>query len=67
MRVSIRDPQGLIHCLELHPTALLGWENIAHGFDSSVRRRVMEEVMIAVQLKQEQLPHGYSYVPQDHH
>lgn len=59
-RVNIIDPQGLTHTVAFSERGVEGYENLAHGFDRSVRREIIQNVLAAAQLKLP-LPHGYTY------
>ena len=62
MKVTLLDPQGFVHVLELDARGWHGYENIAHGWEPSARQVVIEQVLVAMQF-QRQLPWGFTYAP----
>ena len=59
MRATIRDPQGLVHTIAFEDGHWHGYENIAHGWEPSYRQAIIEQVLLALQLRRPTLPHGF--------
>ena len=58
MLFKVRDPSGFEHRLILDGGKWYGFENLAHGYPSFERDRVIAAVLKAL-LTGEQMPHGY--------
>lgn len=61
MIYTIRDPQGLVHILQLDGREWFGYENIAHGWEPIARRAIIEQTLAELQLGQLTLSNGFTY------